>query len=108
MSKIWPQAINAFCVFFVTLSIFPGVSTSTSPHYANAAEWYASWFLTMLLSTFMVFDFIGRALPRFVRFPAKFLWVSVLDNVLYIYNIVDSGDDAFRIHSIVRVTGSGW
>eukprot|EP00003_Mantamonas_plastica_P010700 TRINITY_DN2017_c0_g1_i2.p1 TRINITY_DN2017_c0_g1~~TRINITY_DN2017_c0_g1_i2.p1 ORF type:complete len:452 (+),score=108.29 TRINITY_DN2017_c0_g1_i2:983-2338(+) len=71
---------NAFAVswtFFVTLSIFPGL---TSLIRSTNEEWNTSgWFAIFLISTFLVGDFIGRTLPRWYPniVPAKYYWWPV-------------------------------
>lgn len=61
-SQFWSQAVNVFYIFFVTLTLFPGLLFNISPNSPKLATWLG----VLLVGTFQVGDFIGRTLPRFV------------------------------------------
>ncbi|PRP89514.1 equilibrative nucleoside transporter [Planoprotostelium fungivorum] len=113
MGKVWPQALNAFFVFFVTLSVFPGVSNEIKPHEKEGPNWYPEWFQIILITLFMIFDFIGRALPRWFRFPSKYLWVLVLSRFVFFAlfllmvlggPIIQSDPSAFVVMSLLAIS----
>ncbi|KAH3767268.1 equilibrative nucleoside transporter [Pelomyxa schiedti] len=58
--SIW-FALLLFVVFFVTLSIFPGVTTLIP----SSNDSLGDWFPVILITLFNVFDFIGRSMPNF-------------------------------------------
>jgi equilibrative nucleoside transporter len=62
--KIWPSAIGAMLTFMVTLALFPGVTllieTSTPTRLPQ------DWFSIILVTLFMIGDFTGRTIPRWV------------------------------------------
>ena len=68
--------------FFITLAIFPGVPTlipSTNAHFNSTG-----WFAVILLTLFLVFDFIGRSLPRWVvLFNANNLWMVAVARLVF-------------------------
>jgi hypothetical protein len=70
-------AICVFAVFLVTLTLFPSIMLfikSTS----SDASWSGEWFDIVMISTFMVGDWIGRSTPSFfMLIPAKYLWIVV-------------------------------
>eukprot|EP00727_Mastigamoeba_balamuthi_P011494 m51a1_g6968 hypothetical protein (415) ;mRNA; r:97589-100124 len=73
--KLWLQIITGWSVLFVTLCLFPGVTSKIT----GQSESLGDWFSVILTSFFMVFDFVGRSLPYIVKvFNAKTLWIPVL------------------------------
>lgn len=61
LKKVWPMGASVTTTFFITLSLFPGLtadipSTSDDPDH---------WFPVMMISTFLLFDSIGRAAPNY-------------------------------------------
>jgi len=70
--RIWVEALNVFLAFFITLSLFPGVLLLIESHHGIREDRFA----IALIFTFQVFDFFGRILTRFVKFPsARYLWI---------------------------------
>lgn len=61
-SQYWDQALNVGWVFFVTLSLFPGMLVNIQPD----PEALKNWLVVLLIGTFQVGDFVGRTIPRFV------------------------------------------
>jgi len=80
MKRIWPEALNVFLAFFITLTLFPGtILLIKSRNGINAA-----WFGIFLIFTFQVFDFIGRTAPRWVRFPGpNYLWIPSVGRFVF-------------------------
>eukprot|EP00727_Mastigamoeba_balamuthi_P011495 m51a1_g6969 hypothetical protein (431) ;mRNA; r:101083-103047 len=73
--KLWLQVFTGWAIFFVTLSVFPGVTSRIQ----GADESLGDWFSVILTAFFMVFDFVGRSLPYAVKlFSAKTLWIPVV------------------------------
>lgn len=100
--KMWLQALTVWSVFFVTLSLFPGVTTMIKPQLPAAPatsdsdsdgasssgsqpqSWLAEWFSLILITLFMVFDFVGRYLPSFVTVcTPRTLWIPVVARVVF-------------------------
>jgi equilibrative nucleoside transporter 1/2/3 len=91
LKQIWPDALNVFMVFFVTLSLFPGFtvmmpSWSTNPNFNKA-------FVTLLITIFQLGDAIGRMMPALVA-PAAlkntmfmFVWGRLAFYPLFIFSI---------------------
>eukprot|EP01089_Gocevia_fonbrunei_P002252 TRINITY_DN1223_c0_g1_i5.p1 TRINITY_DN1223_c0_g1~~TRINITY_DN1223_c0_g1_i5.p1 ORF type:complete len:287 (+),score=22.01 TRINITY_DN1223_c0_g1_i5:341-1201(+) len=70
--RVWKEAIVVFGIFFVTLSLFPGISSEIKTSTSLSAD----WFIILMNFTFQVFDFVGRTLPRFViLFSKRTLWI---------------------------------
>jgi equilibrative nucleoside transporter 1/2/3 len=61
--KIWVQSLTVFMVFFITLSLFPGMIYAICPQSGTTIT--ADWFGILLIGLFQFFDFVGRTLPRF-------------------------------------------
>lgn len=95
--KIWLQALTIFMVFFVTLSLFPGVVTIIKPDTGSKNNgddedsdsekynWLEDWFSVILICIFDVGDLIGRYAPDwFIIGSPKNLWIgAVLRAVFY-------------------------
>ena len=81
LAQLWPQALNVFMVFLVTLALFPSVVTIIP------STWnMPSWFPILIVTLFMIFDFVGRTLPRwqlFVVVSPKWLWALVWSRLIF-------------------------
>lgn len=95
--KVWLQAFTVWLVFFVTLSLFPGVVTMIKPYpdadslvslssgssssfidNSSTVDFLTDWFSLILITLFMIFDFVGRYLPScFVICSPGTLWIPV-------------------------------
>jgi len=76
--KIYLQSFNVLFTFFVTLSLFPGV-ISLIPSQNNS-----DWFQIFQLLIFMIGDYIGRTLPRWVNlFKPTVLWIPVVIRLVF-------------------------
>lgn len=72
LRKIGLMSFTVWSVFFLTLSLFPGM-TSIIPDYGS------TWNPVILIFLFQVFDFVGRMLPRWLRIiPRRVLWIASL------------------------------
>lgn len=92
LRKIWLQALTIFMVFFVTLSLFPGVVTIIKPDTGKKnydviisgessedekKHWLDDWFSVILICIFDLGDFIGRYAPDwFVIGKPNNLWIG--------------------------------
>lgn len=81
LKKIWFHGVTtAFC-FFVTLSLFPGL-TYKVPALSKALE--NGWIGILLVGIFQILDFIGRTLPKWTMFVSKnWLWPLVLFRAIF-------------------------
>jgi len=83
--KAFPQLLNIFMVFFVTLTLFPTVSSDikrNDPDFFITDEYFTQ--ITCFL-TFNVCAMIGSFVAGYVQFPkARYLWIPVFLRLLYI------------------------
>jgi equilibrative nucleoside transporter 1/2/3 len=78
LKKIGIDAFNVVFVFFVSLSLFPGMTYSIKS--LNYLPDRQDLYSVILVALFQVFDFVGRTLPQFVMLiPKKFL---IFPNIL--------------------------
>jgi len=82
--QIWPQCLNVFMVFFVTLSIFPAVhsSVASSGQLASLGDYFTP------VTCFLLFNataMIGNLIPNWFIFPGpKHLYIPVFGRLLFI------------------------
>lgn len=77
-----PQGFNAFLVFLVTLTLYPAIASLIPP---TAYEFELVPFFVVLVAVFNLGDFVGRSLPRWIKFvPPRFLWLPVLARVAFV------------------------
>lgn len=83
--KAWPQCLNVFLVFFVTLAMFPEV-TSEIRRYDRSFPLSEKYFKAVMC--FFVFNFfalIGNIVPIWIRQPGpRYLWVAVVARFVFI------------------------
>lgn len=94
------MGFTVWSVFFVTLSLFPGM-TSLVHFVPTDFPRDAAWFGICNIFIFQVFDFIGRILPRWlVIIPARVLWIfsvgRVVFGVLFILCIIPNEQPIFN------------
>jgi equilibrative nucleoside transporter 1/2/3 len=71
--RIWREALVVFTVFFVSLSLFPGMTVQIHTATHSLSQ---EWFVILMIFNFQIFDFVGRTLPKFIiLFNARWLWV---------------------------------
>mmetsp|Transcript_14691 Transcript_14691/g.46099 ORF Transcript_14691/g.46099 Transcript_14691/m.46099 type:complete len:526 (-) Transcript_14691:133-1710(-) len=76
--KMKGDAWCVFYVFFVTLSLFPGLITEIQP-VSEHIFGTDGWFQICLISTFMLGDLIGRSLPQvWIGLTPNNYWIAVL------------------------------
>jgi len=72
--KIWVEMVEVFLIFFVSLSLFPGMTLQIETTSGLSEDWFG----VLMTFTFQVFDFLGRTLPRWlILFNVKTLWIPV-------------------------------
>lgn len=83
--QIWPQCLNVFTVFFVTLSIFPAVHANISS--MGQLDGILGSYFT-LITCFLVFNgfaMIGNLIPGIICWPGPDkLWIPVFARFLFI------------------------
>mmetsp|Transcript_1194 Transcript_1194/g.4218 ORF Transcript_1194/g.4218 Transcript_1194/m.4218 type:complete len:277 (-) Transcript_1194:1008-1838(-) len=80
--KIWPFAIMLALVYTITLSIFPGAISEDV-----VSDTLEDWYPVLLITTFNVFDFLGKLLPGIPMLVIKSiraLWILTLLRLLFI------------------------
>jgi solute carrier family 29 (equilibrative nucleoside transporter), member 1/2/3 len=82
LRKVLLQGFTVWSVFFVTLSLFPGV---TSLIQGTAGDFPpGDWFGIANIFLFQIFDFVGRTLPRWVVIiPPRLLWIFSVARVVF-------------------------
>ncbi|XP_021968310.1 equilibrative nucleoside transporter 3 isoform X2 [Folsomia candida] len=85
LKKCFPQCINVFLVFFVTLTIFPTVHSDiqmVDSNFIIPAKYFVG--VTCFL-TFNFFAMVGNMIPALVQWPGpKYLWIAVVLRFLFI------------------------
>lgn len=82
--KVAPQGINAFLVFFVTLTLYPAIASLIQP---QSYTFELIPFFVVIVAIFNVGDFIGRSLPRWewlIIVPRRWLVLPVLARVAFV------------------------
>ncbi|XP_004363728.1 hypothetical protein CAOG_02889 [Capsaspora owczarzaki ATCC 30864] len=87
--RIWPLALAVGYNFFVTLSVFPSITSSINSY--TAASDPDNYFFNNLftaVSCFLFFnlgDYFGRILASWFAFPsAKYVWIPILLRTIFI------------------------
>ncbi|CAJ0572699.1 unnamed protein product, partial [Mesorhabditis spiculigera] len=93
----WPQFMNVFLVFFVTLTIFPNMMVFINPHTVvpgpnGTAELHYDFILPesqymnfCVFLLFNIFAFFGSLTANYVQFPShEYLWIMTWARVLFI------------------------
>ena len=83
--EIWPQCLNVFTIFFVTLSIFPAVHAKISS--TGSLSWLTPKYFSQVTCflTFNVTAMIGNLIPTWIIYPAPDkLWIPVFARFLLI------------------------
>lgn len=61
---VWPYMTSIAVVYFVTLSLFPGIETEIVGCHLGR------WMPLVLMAVFNLFDFIGKVISIRIRIPA--------------------------------------
>jgi equilibrative nucleoside transporter 1/2/3 len=62
--------LQIFLIFFVSMSIFPGICTILPTSFPNS--FMKDWYPIIMLTIFTTFDFIGRTLPNYIKFIKEY------------------------------------
>lgn len=83
--QCFPQCLNVFMIFFVTLAIFPGIHSDiqrSSEEFFISKEYYVS---ILCFLTFNVCAMLGNSLSAWISWPSpKFLVIPVMLRLLFI------------------------
>ncbi len=83
LRKVLLQGFTVWSVFFVTLTLFPGM-TSVIPANVKDFPFDSAWFGVVNIFLFQLFDFIGRTLPRWVVIiRPRALWIFSVSRVVF-------------------------
>ncbi len=66
LPQIWQMAFVVFLIFFVTLSLFPGITSELTSVKASLND--GEWFGIIMIGLFDAGDLIGRTIPNWPRF----------------------------------------
>lgn len=97
--KIWVIVLVALMNMAITLCFFPGYA-----FYVGDNHKLGDWYMTIIIFSFMIGDFVGRLIARWISWPsAKYVWVPhvcrlsfILLYVLPIENVIPAlKDDIF-------------
>ncbi|XP_064482223.1 equilibrative nucleoside transporter 3-like isoform X1 [Ornithodoros turicata] len=82
--KVWPQCLNVFLVFFVTLALFPGVASAIE-RYSKSFPIPVKYFTEVTCFLFFnLFALVGNIVPIWIRWPGpRFLWVPVVARLVF-------------------------
>ena len=92
---IWVQWVSIFINYAITLSLFPGYVTLT-----KEIKSLGSWTPVIVSTLFCIFDWVGRAIPGKLLWPArKYAWIPIALRLSYylifiisIQRVVNLGD----------------
>jgi equilibrative nucleoside transporter 1/2/3 len=110
--RLWKEMFCAFFVFFVTLSLFPGI-TVTIPTQHTHDERFQSLFPVLLIFIFQVGDLVGRSLPSLVILVGpRYLWICVVARIAFFIlfilcinpRVFDNDWAAYVIEAVFAVT----
>jgi hypothetical protein len=111
--KVWPFVLEACLCMTITLTLFPGYACSIASKHGLSS----SWVTTLVTSSYMVGDFLGRFLTRWFSWPSpKWLFVPQLCRLIffpiYILAVEDIvGCDDIWIYFVtlaLALTGGFW
>uniref|UniRef100_A0A1I7Z3X4 Equilibrative nucleoside transporter 1 n=1 Tax=Steinernema glaseri TaxID=37863 RepID=A0A1I7Z3X4_9BILA len=89
LKQAWPQMFNVFCIFFVTLSIFPTIQVDIKLYREDGVyDFFIPQKLYEAITTFLLFNVcatIGSTLANSYQWPnPKTLWIPVVLRLLLI------------------------
>lgn len=85
LREIWPQCLNVFFIFFVTLAIFPAVQANVKS--TGSLGWLTDKYFSPV-TCFLVFNsfaMIGNVFPNWITWPGPDkLWIPVFARLAFI------------------------
>jgi equilibrative nucleoside transporter 1/2/3 len=86
---VWQFAFLVWLCYVVTFGMFPGVSTAT-----DVSGLPYEWFSVLIITTFNVFDVLGRNLPAWIFPSPKVIWIMVISRfIFWVTFILIASDD---------------
>lgn len=83
--QVWPQCLNVFLIFFVTLAAFPAVTSDIKRLDVGFPLDDKYFTATICFLGFNLFAMLGNILPIWVRWPGpRFLWVAVVARLVFL------------------------
>lgn len=87
--KVWPQCLNVWLVFFVTLAVFPAIMADVQPSPSNGRyDFFVPEYLFTPIFTYLWFNTfaaVGSFLANFFQLPSpKHLFIPVVARLLFI------------------------
>ena len=89
LRKVAREAAMVGVTFFVTLALFPGVTTLIP----SSNDDLGDWFQVILITIFCVGDFIGRSGPYLIRIPRLALEILTYSRLVFFLLFILSGLD---------------
>jgi hypothetical protein len=79
--KIWVWGLAVFVVFFITIGLFPSFIGFMKSSNGKVME---NWLPVVLICTFNIFDFIGRASPGYMQLGKESTALSVVLRLVFV------------------------
>jgi len=79
--KIWVMGLSIVLCFLITIGIFPGLALSVKSVYGPRME---SWLPVIMITTFNLFDFLGRSFPRIYVLPRKLTIIFNISRIIFL------------------------
>ena len=100
---VWQWCFLVWLCYFITFAVFPGVVTAT-----NVDGLQYDWYSVLILTTFNLFDFIGRNLPN-VIFPKPIvIWVMVFMRFFFWFSCIAIASDVNTVSPSWLWHGTWW
>lgn len=81
--KCWPQCLNVFLTFFVTLALFPSILADIKQSQENFDKRYFTSFACFFI--FNIYALVGNLISGWTTWPGKHkLWIFVLARFLFV------------------------
>lgn len=119
--KCWPQCLNVFLVFYVTLALFPTVLAGTAQKQMIFNDKYFTSFACFFI--FNVFAMIGNLISSWTTWPGKqHVWIPVVARFLFVpfflfcnfnpktrhWPVLISNDIVFIVGNVLMAMTSGY
>lgn len=119
--KCWPQCLNVFLTFFVTLALFPAVMADIKQSQNYFSDKYFTSFACFLI--FNVFAMIGNLVSGWTTWPGKNrVWIVVVARLIFVpfflfckfnpktrhWPVLIENDIAYMVGNILMALSSGY